>query len=331
MASIPRLPGPLLFRFGSAPSTPWFERPDPRAVLESNVAELRRQLARTVHASFAGDAPAPTERRSRASDDGLFAPDSVTRRVHADVAMFIGGVRALLLQTMHPLAMAGVAEHSDYRHDALGRLARTGAFVGTTTYGSRDEAVAAVAMVKRVHRRVTGVAPDGRPYSANDPHLLTWVHHAEVDSFLAAYQRYGAEPLTAADADGYVDEMADLCELFEAEPAARSVAELRAYFVDIESEVRATKQARDIARWIMVPPLPWRARLAYGVIFPAALGLLPAAVRRDLWLPLAPGIDPLVVQPAARTFMRSFAWVMGGLEEDSTSDDVDGVPEVPAA
>ena len=136
----------------------------------------------------------------------------MTWRVHADPSMFIGGLRALLLQTMHPLAMAGVADHSDYRDDPMGRLRRTSLFVATTTYGTTAQAEAAIAGVERAHRAVVGVAPDGRPYSAGDPHLITWIHHAEVDSFLRTHQRYGARPLAAADADRYVDEMAEICE-----------------------------------------------------------------------------------------------------------------------
>jgi uncharacterized protein (DUF2236 family) len=266
-------------------------------------------------------------------EPGWFEDGSPIHRVHSDASMFIGGLRALLLQMVHPLAMAGVADHSDYRRDPVGRLWRTSLYVGTTTYGTTQEAEEAVAMVKRVHRRVEGVAPDGRAYSANDPHLLTWVHHAEVDSFLTAHQRYGAHPLSPAEADRYVDEMSVLCELFDAEPAARSVAELRAYFAVVAPELRGGAQARDAARWLMVPPLPWTTRIAYAVIAPAAVGLLPESTRRDLWLPLAPGMDPLIVQPAARVLTRSLAWVMGGLEPENVADEATlrSVPDSPAA
>jgi uncharacterized protein (DUF2236 family) len=313
--------------------------------VEAGIAESRRRLALSMRGMLAGDAPPPRARRADHSPDGtgdpgLFGPDSVTWRIHGDASMFIGGLRALLLQTMHPLAMAGIAEHSDYRHDPMGRLWRTSIYVGTTTYGSTPEAEAAVAMVKRVHGRVAGTAPDGRPYAANDPHLLTWVHHAEIDSFLAAYRRYGSAPLSDADADRYVDEMAVLCEMFDAEPAARSVAELEAYFHAVGSELRATTAAREAARWLMVPPLPWPARVAYTVIAPAAVGLLPGWVQRALWLPVAPGLDPLVVRPAARLLTRSLSWVMGGLADDRTeagastgTDDpaLRAVPDEPAA
>src|SRR5690606_6725527 len=121
---------------------------------------------------------------------------------------FVGGLRALLLQSLHPLAMAGVAEHSDYRSDPWRRLQRTADFLAATTYGPATEAERAITRVRNVHERVVGVARDGRAYAANDPHLLRWVHVAEVDSFLAANQRYGADPLVGAERDDYVRQMA---------------------------------------------------------------------------------------------------------------------------
>jgi uncharacterized protein (DUF2236 family) len=230
--------------------------------------------------------------------------------------MLVGGLRALFLQTMHPLAMAGVAQHSNFREDAMGRLARTSAYVGVTTYGTQREAHEAIAEVRRVHRRVIGVAPDGRPYSANDPHLLTWVHHTLVDSFLRAYRRYGGQPLRRDDADRYVDEMAVMCELWQAEPAARSVDQMRAYFNDIRPELHATTDARRTARWLAVAPVPLAVRAPYAVIAPAAIGLLPAFVRRDLRVPLPPAFEPLVVRPAAFALMRTLDWVMEALPVD---------------
>ena len=110
--------------------------------------------------------------------------------------MFVGGIRALLVQSLHPLAMAGVAAHSGYKGDPWGRLQRTSTFLATTTFGTVEHAEELIERVRAIHERVRGTAPDGRPYAASDPHLLRWVHITEVDSFLAAYQRFGAEPLT---------------------------------------------------------------------------------------------------------------------------------------
>ena len=139
-----------------------------------------------------------------------FADDRPIRRVHADASMFVGGLRALLLQSLHPLAMAGVAEHSNYRDDPWGRLQRTSTFLAETTFGSAIDAQRAVDRVRGIHRRVHGIAADGRSYTATDPHLLEWVHVAEADSFLRAYQLYGAAPLDQAGRDAYVADMAEI-------------------------------------------------------------------------------------------------------------------------
>jgi uncharacterized protein (DUF2236 family) len=278
---------------------------------------MRTVVATAIRDTMTADQDSPRERRRAVDDDpGYFGPDSVTWRIHQDSSMLVGGLRALFLQTMHPLAMAGVAQHSNFRADAMGRLARTSAYVGATTFGTSRDARDAIAEARRVHGRVKGVAPDGRPYSANDPHLLTWVHHTLVDSFLRAYRRYGSAPLHRDDADRYVDEMAVMCELWQAEPAARSVETLRAYFRDIRPELRATADARRTARWLAIAPVPLAARPPYAVIAPAAIGLLPAYVRRDLLVPLPPAFEPLVVRPAAIALMRTVDWFMEALPVD---------------
>ncbi len=286
-----------------------------RAV-DAVVQQFRVELGRGLRGFIAGDGEpirdlvGPIE-----GDPGLFGPDSVTWRVHSDGSMLVAGIRALLLQIMHPLAMAGVADHSDYRHHPEARLARTSQFVATTTFGTTEQAHSAIEIVRRVHARVVGTAPDGRPYSATDPHLIAWVHHAEVDSFLTAYQRYGAAPLSASEADRYVAEMAIICELLGGEPPARSVAELRAYFERVRPELSVGRQGRDAARWLLFPPVPAAVRPAYGVLAPAAIALLPAETRRALRLPLVPGLDPLVVQPAAKALIRTLGWAITGLAE----------------
>jgi uncharacterized protein (DUF2236 family) len=297
------------------------------STIESAIDAVRDQLGRGVRRMVAGDRPpirdlgAPVE-----GDPGLFGPDSVSWRIHSDASMFVGGLRALLLQALHPLAMAGVADHSDYRHHPDHRLARTALYLATTTYGTTAQAEQAIATVKRVHQSVVGTAPDGRSYAASDPHLVAWVHHAEVDSFLRAYQRYGSDALSDADADRYVAEMAILCELLGGEPPARSVAELRSYFRSVRPELRAGAQARDAVRWLMVPPLPLAARPAYAVIAPAAVGLLPGWVQRELWLPMLPGVDPVVVQPAARVLLRTLSWAVAGARSpDEPGEPDDGI------
>ncbi len=287
--------------------------------LGSALGGLRLRIGREVRTLIAGENPQVRDlTQPIEGDPGLFGPDSVTWRVHSDGAMLIGGVRALLFQTLHPLAMAGVAEHSDYKRHPLDRLANTSNFVATTTFGTVEQAEASFALVRRVHERVVGTAPDGRAYSANDPHLLSWVHHAEVDSFLRSYQRYGSAPLSAADADRYVDEMAVINDRLGGDESAHSVAELNDWLQSIRPELEAGQQARDAARWLMLAPLPLTARPAFGIIAPAAVGLLPTWMREELKLPNVQALDPLVVQPAARALIRTLTWAIeGAIEADA--------------
>ncbi len=283
------------------------------------IGEARLRVGRGLRTMLAGDRPvvrdlsAPIE-----GDPGLFGPDSVTWRIHADGSMLIGGIRSLLVQMLHPLAMAGVADHSDYRRRPEARLARTAHFVALTTFGTTEQADEAFAMVERAHRHVVGTAPDGRPYDASDPHLIAWVHHAEVDSFLRAYRRFGTAPLTDADADRYVDEMAVVCERLGGTAPARSVAELDDFMAGIRPELGGNEQSRDAARWLTFPPLPLAARPAYAVLAPAAIGLLEPWMRRELRLPHVDALDPVVVQPAARALLRGLTWAIeGAIAEES--------------
>lgn len=258
-------------------------------------------------------APVRDLSRPIVGDPGLFGPDSITWRVHADSSLLIGGIRTLLLQTMHPLVMAGVADHSDYRKDTLGRLARTATFVGVTTFGTTDEAKAAVAGIRRVHNRIVGHAPDGRPYAANDPHLLSWVHHTMVESFLLAYQRYGSTKLSADDADRYVAEESVLAALIGCENPAKSVSELKAVMKAFRPELAAGSQARKTARFLVLPPAQaglQAARVPYALLMAAAVGLLPGWVRWDLRVPYLPLTERIAVRPAAKLLSTIVGWAM---------------------
>ncbi|MEY4340055.1 MAG: hypothetical protein RLZ14_1905 [Actinomycetota bacterium] len=240
-----------------------------------------------------------------------FDDDRVIRRVHADASMFIGGMRALLLQSMHPLAMAGVAQHSDYRTDPWGRLQRTADFLAATTFGPVDVAEGAVARVRSVHQRVRGRASDGRPYSAGDPHLLRWVHICEVDSFLASYQRYGAGSLTPAEADDYVADMAVVATALGVNHPPTSVRELQHEFREFRPELSGSREAREAARFLLLePPLPLAARPAYSLIAAAAVALLPAWVRWPLRLPYLPVSEALAVRPAGAAVTGLIRWAL---------------------
>src|SRR5512133_2523320 len=164
-------------------------------VLPDLAGSVRSRVGAAIFERVAGpEGPARRQVINAAGGERWFAEGSPMRRVHGDSSMFIGGLTALLLQSLHPLAMAGVAGHSGFRGDPWGRLQRTSHFLAVTTFGTRQDAQAMIA-------RVIGTAPDGRPYAATDPHLLRWVHLAEVDSFLHAHQRYGAHPLDQAGRD----------------------------------------------------------------------------------------------------------------------------------
>ena len=245
---------------------------------------------------------------STEGDAGWFGPESVVWRVHSDLSTLVGGLRALLYQTLHPLAIAGVAEHSDYRHDPWGRLHRTAEFVAATTYGTSEEAQAAVEVVKRVHQHVKGVAPDGRPYSANDPDLLAWVHATEVDSFLAAYNRYGPG-LSPADADQYVAEMAVVGRALDSDPVPETTAELAE--VIARYRIHASPQARETLKFLVFPPLDWKLRPAYGLVTAAAIEFLPVTAQIELRLISPPFAGPVAVRPALRTLLNTLRWALG--------------------
>ncbi len=201
----------------------------------------------------------------------------LARQVHGDLpAMLVGGVAALFFEMLHPHSMAGVADHSRYREDALGRVGQTARFIAETTYGTRDAARAAVARVRTGHERVTGTADDGSPYAANDPHLLAWVHDAGTYAFLASYRRYGPRPLSPADADRYVDEMAQLAVDLGADTPPHSWLELTAQLTAFRPELRlspAGVEARDFLRAGVSSGT--FAPVVYRLIVSSALDLLP--------------------------------------------------------
>jgi uncharacterized protein (DUF2236 family) len=240
-----------------------------------------------------------------------FDDEAPIRRVHADSAMFVGGLRALLLQSLHPLAMAGVAQHSDYRHDPWGRLQRTADFLAATTYGPAAEAERAVARVRSVHRHVKGVAGDGRPYSANDPHLLRWVHVAEVDSFLRAHDRFGAEPLTDDERDQYVADMAVVARALGVPAPPESARALGDQIRAFRPELAGTDDARRAARYLLVqPPMNVAVRPMYTVLASAAVALLPRWARWPLGLPSLPVFEAIAVRPAGEVVVRGLRWAL---------------------
>ena len=274
---------------------------------------VRGRIGAAIFELVAGPRDASRGRTTRAplpaSGGRWFAEDRPIRRVHGDASLFVGGIRALLLQSLHPLAMAAIAEHSDYRRDPWGRLQRTGHFVGVTTFGQESDAREAIARVRAVHERVTGTAPDGRPYAATDPHLLTWVHLAEVDSFLAAHCRFGSKPLDQAGRDAYVTDMAMIGAALGVPDPPRTQTELTERIAGYRPELAATPQSREAARFLLLrPPLPAVALPAYGALAAAAVSLLPGWARRLLWLPRLPVTETLLVRPAGLAVVQTIRW-----------------------
>jgi len=278
------------------------------------IESVRQLIANNIRERVVGpDSATKAQDLMSAPGPRWFTPDRPIYRVHGDASMFIGGLRALLFQSLHPLAMAGVAIHSDYKADPWGRLQRTADFLASTSFGTVDVAQAAVNRVLAVHERVTGVAPDGRPYSANDPHLLLWVHVAEVDSFLSAYQRYGATPLDQKDRDGYVADVSVIASALGVPNPPTTEAELRKQLAEFRSELKSTKEARDAARYLIIqPPLEFPARAAYSLIAAAAVSLLPAWSRFPLRLPYLPLTEYVVAQPLGDVITRTFRWAIDG-------------------
>src|SRR5580658_6541176 len=271
---------------------------------------LRRRIGTSIFERVAG-AEGPQRRTviHQPGGERWFTADRPIRRVHGDSAMFIGGIRALLLQSLHPLAMAAVTAHSGFQGDPWGRLQRTSYFLAVTTFGRASDAQQAIARVQAIHERVTGTAPDGRPYAASDPHLLTWVHIAEADSFLSAYSRFGADPLDQPERDAYVADMARIGAALGAEDPPRTEAELAARIEEYRPELAATTQAREAARFLLLnPPLPVIARPPYGVLAAAAVSLLPGWARRHLWLPRLPVTEAAVVRPAGHALVHAIRW-----------------------
>jgi uncharacterized protein (DUF2236 family) len=225
--------------------------------------------------------------------------------------MFIGGLSALLLQSLHPLAMAAVAGHSGYRGDPWGRLQRTSTFLAVTTYGTAEDAQRAVDQVRAIHERIRGTTADGEPYHAADPHLLGWVHAAETDSFLRSHQRFGAHPLDADGYDGYVADAARVARALGVIDPPRDRRELAARLAAYRPELRATPEARATARFLLLqPPVPLPVRPLYGGLAANAVALLPPWARRLLWLPRIPLVEDVAVRPTGQALTRTIRWVM---------------------
>jgi len=249
---------------------------------------------------------------TRPADRGLFGPGSITWKVHSNPVMIVGGLRALLIQALHPLAMAGVTQYSDFRSDSLRRLRGTSAYVHAVTFGDTHTAHEAATRVKRLHGRVKGVDQvTGRPFSARDPDTLTWVHCVEVHSFLAGYRAYGGH-LSEAEQDRYLAEQVAVAELMEIPTAMipHSLATYRAYFAEVLPMLCSSEDAAATIAFVRRPRLPG-SRLAalepaFRMLGFAATALVPRTLRPIAGLP---DRDPRVLPAAAAVMLASRATI----------------------
>ncbi|MBA6117915.1 DUF2236 domain-containing protein [Pseudomonas putida] len=237
---------------------------------------LRRRIETQVM-SLTGLALGQLDLESPKGDPGLFGPHSMSWRVHGDFpSMLVGGISALLLQLLHPLALAGVWDHSNFRQDLLGRLRRTSQFISGTTFGSTRDAEWLLEKVRTIHLQVTGTALDGRPYAASDPDLLTWVHVAEVSSFLAAHLRYRNPQLSRADQDAYYDEVALIAERLGARDVPRSCLQVEAYLQRMRSQLQCDARSLEVVEVLLAAPAPSRLAEPVGkLMLRAGIDLLP--------------------------------------------------------
>ena len=269
-----------------------------------------REVRAIFHDASRGEGPVVP------SDAGLFAAGTPIRIVHADVvAMMVGGITALLLQMLHPHALRGVLDFSDFRADMHGRLRRTARFIAVTTYGSREAAEQQIARVNRIHQGVRGTLPDGRPYAATDPATLAWVHVAEAWSFLAAHLRYVRPEMTGADQDRYYAQFALVATALHADPVPHSRAEAAALMLSMRPLLEGSADAREVARLILTPRGEGAAGAAQTLLGAAAVDLLPPFARTMLGLK-PPGVAALPTRLATGAMGGALRWAFGAPRPD---------------
>lgn len=238
-------------------------------------------------------------------DPGLFGPGAASWQIIGDVAAFAGGIRALLIQAAHPEVVAGVDEHSRYREDPLGRLSRTSAYVTATTYGAIPEVEAAVAMVRGAHRGVAGESHRGKRYAASNPGHAAWVHNVLTDSFLAAYEAFGPQPLAPGDADRFVREQAVIGRMLDARPVPETADELRRWVAD-HPDLGPSPGLKHAVDFLTDPPLSPGQKAGYRLLSVAAISTIPERIRTIL------GVERSIVGSTAGSAALGFLrWALG--------------------
>lgn len=299
---------------GQPVSRAWFD------VLGAPLRAAQRSLGHALVNRVAGD-----DRAARAQviwskpGERWFRPSDPIWIVHADASMFCGGVAALLLQTLHPLAMAGVAGHSGYRGDPCGRLQRTSNYIATTTYATIPDATQMIDKVNAIHQRVRGKDDHGRPYRADDPHLLGWVHAAEAYAFMVAHQRFGGGGLNDADYDTYVAQIGQVSARLGVLNPPQTQAELYRTLASYRPELEVSEAALDACRFLLdEPPIAAHLKPGFSMIAAGGVALLPPWAREPL------GLESGTVRRGVRDLAGSFAtsaarWGLAGIEDESRS------------
>jgi uncharacterized protein (DUF2236 family) len=251
---------------------------------------LVRQVRATFNDQSKGEKPVP------ASDEALFPRGSIIRRVHGDVTtMMVGGIAALLTQMLHPMALAGVWDHSDVHADMLGRLRRTARFIARTTFGHRDLALAAIGKVNAIHEQVSGTMPGGGEYRATDPWLLAWVHVAGAINFLDGWRRYAEPRMSSADQDAYFAESGEVARLLHADPVPQTRAAAERLIDELRAELRSDDRARAFRDLVLKAPPPSVGEMPVQILLMnAAVDLMPEFARQ------MHGLSRPILRPALR-------------------------------
>jgi uncharacterized protein (DUF2236 family) len=258
---------------------------------------IRNVVRSTLEGLFGADRFPEEQYDAPLGDEGLFGSDSVAWRIHADTSMFVGGIAALLLQSLHPRAAAVVSSSSNFRERPLHRLSRTGSFVAATTFAATPVAEAIIDRVRRVHDRIPG---------AGDPDLITWVHVAEVTSFLAAYRRYHPSLVWGNDVDRYFAETAVVAERLGGADVPKTAKAVRAYYEAVRPELATSSYSDELLAFIHRPPSTDAAtRAVYDLFRQAAEAQLPGWARELYGMRLPPGVDRFVLQPATWSVLEA--------------------------
>lgn len=266
---------------------------------------LRGRIVGTTTGLFA-HAPYPLDESLRyRGDPGLFGPDSVTWSVIGDVATFVGGIRALLIQAAHQEVAAGVEDHSRYQDDPLGRLSRTSAYVTATAFGAMPEVENAVELVRRAHRPVHGESHRRRPYAADDPGQAAWVHNVLTNSFLVAYQVFGRDELSEVSADRFVAEQTAVGRLLDSNPLPEAAADLERWVAG-HPDIGVSPAMKAAVGFLRAPPLPFKVKIPYWALYWAAAATVPERIRGVLGIRRLPGAVTV-----GKILIRFLRWALG--------------------